>query len=71
MKFNPYDYNYSYSEWEHIIDEWIFDERNRKIAKRRFLDGVKLESLAEEFELSVQQTKTILQRSINILIKHI
>jgi DNA invertase Pin-like site-specific DNA recombinase len=71
LKFNPYDYNYSYSEWEHIIDEWIFDERNRKIAKRRFLDGVKLESLAEEFELSVQQTKTILQRSINILIKHI
>lgn len=71
MKFNPYDYNYSYSEWEHIIDEWIFDERNRKIAKRRFLDGVKIESLAEEFELSVQQTKTILQRSINILIKHI
>jgi DNA invertase Pin-like site-specific DNA recombinase len=71
LKFNPYDYNYSYSEWEHIIDEWIFDERNRKIAKRRFLDGVKIESLAEEFELSVQQTKTILQRSINILIKHI
>ena len=71
MKFNPYDYNYSYSEWEHIIDEWIFDERNRKIAKRRFLDGVKLEPLSEEFELSVQQTKTILQRSINILIKHI
>ena len=71
MKFNPYDYNYSYSEWEHIIDEWIFDERNRKIAQRRFLDGVKIESLAEEFELSVQQTKTILQRSINILIKHI
>lgn len=71
MKFNPYNYNYSYSEWEHIIDEWIFDERNRKIAKRRFLDGVKIESLAEEFELSVQQTKTILQRSINILIKHI
>lgn len=71
MKFNPYDYNYSYSEWEHIIDEWIFDERNRKITKRRFLDGVKLEPLSEEFELSVQQTKTILQRSINILIKHI
>lgn len=71
LKFNPYDYNYSYSEWEHIIDEWIFDERNRKIAKRRFLDGVKIESLAEEFELSVQQTKTILHRSINILIKHI
>lgn len=71
MKFDLNDYDYSYSEWEHIINEWIFDERNRAITKKRFLDGIKIEPLAEEFELSVQQIKNILYNSINILIKHI
>ena len=56
---NLYDYNYSRSEWEAIIDEYIFSERNRKIVKRKLLDGVTFEALAEEFDLSVQHTKTI------------
>lgn len=30
--------------------------------KRRFLDGVKFETLAEEFDLSVRQTKNIIRK---------
>ena len=36
-----------------IIDEWIHSERDRGMAKRRFLDGVTQEALAEEYDLSV------------------
>lgn len=64
-------YNLSYEEWERLIDSWIFDERNRKIIKRRLLDGIKFEPLAEEFGLSVQQTKTIVYKCQAKLFKRI
>lgn len=57
--------------WESLIDRWIFDQRNREILKRRLLDGVRFEPLAEEFSLSVQQTKTIVKRGLDRLIRHI
>ena len=65
------NYNLSRSEWENIIDEYIFKERDRAILKRRLLDGVCFEPLAEEFDLSVQQTKTIVYKATEKLIKHI
>ena len=64
-------YNLSYEEWERLIDSWIFDERHRKIIKRRLLDGIKFEPLAEEFGLSVQQTKTIVYKCQAKLFKRI
>lgn len=60
----------SRSEWEYIIDEWIFNERDRKLLKRRLLDGVCFEPLAEEFDLSVQHTKTIVYKLQKKLFKH-
>jgi DNA-directed RNA polymerase specialized sigma24 family protein len=64
----------SRSELEHLIDEWIIgknSERDRKILKRRLLDGICYEPLAEEFDLSVQQIKNIIYKSQNKLFKHI
>lgn len=58
--------NISRSEVEHLIDEWIFSERDRKILKRRLLDGITFEKLAEEFQdeygLSVRQIKNIVRK---------
>ena len=65
------DYNISRSALEHLINEWIFNERDRAIVKRRILDGVHYERLAEEFDLSVQQTKSIVYNAHEILTKHI
>lgn len=65
------NYDLSRSEWENLIDEYIFKERDREILKRRLLDGVLFEPLAEEFDLSVQQTKTIVYKATEKLIKHI
>lgn len=63
--------NLSVSEVSHLIDEWIFSERDRAILKRRLLDGICYEPLAEEFGLSVRQVKNIVYKSENKLFRHI
>ena len=53
---------YSRTEIEQAIDEWIVGrnaERNRAILKRRLIDGICYEPLAEEFDMSVRQIKNI------------
>lgn len=60
----------SRTEIERDIDEWILNERNRQILKRRLLDGIIYEKLAEEFELSVRQVKDIVYKSKEKLYKH-
>lgn len=59
------------SEWEKIIDEWIFNERDRKLLKRRLLDGVSFEPLSYEFDLSVQQTKSLVYKLQSRLVRHL
>lgn len=61
----------SRSEWEHIIDEWIFSERDRKIMKRRLLDGITFEALAEIFDMSDRQIKNIVRKCQAKIFKHI
>ena len=56
---------------ENLIDEWILNEKYRAILKRRLLDGVCYEPLAEEFKMSVRQVKTIVYKSEQKLFKHI
>ena len=65
------DANLSISEWEHIIDERIFSERDRYIMKRLLLDDASYESISEEVGLSTRYTKTIASKSIIILLEHI
>lgn len=60
----------SRSEVEALIDEWIFSERDRAILKRRMLDGICYEPLAEEFDLSVRQIKNIVYKSQEKLFRH-
>lgn len=58
---------YSRSEWERLIDEYIFNEDDRKMLKRRLLDGICYEPLAEEFDMSVAQIKRRIYKSQNKL----
>lgn len=70
----PDNIDISRTEWELLIDEWIVGknaERNRAILKRRLIDGICFEPLAEEFDLSVQQTKHIVYVLQNRLFKKI
>ena len=64
----------SRSEIESLIDEWIIGrnaQRDRQIIKRRLIDGVCFEPLAEEFELSVRQVKNIVYKTERIIFSHI
>ena len=60
----------SRSEWTRVIDEHIHDELWRRIFKRRWLDGVKLEPLAEEFDLSLRQVQRIVRTCERRIINH-
>ena len=62
---------YSRSELSSAIDEWILNEKHRKILKRRLLDGICFEPLAEEFDMSVRQIKRIVYKSQETLFRHI
>lgn len=63
--------DYSRSTVSAAIDEWIFNERDRAILKRRLLDGICYEPLAEEFGLSVDRIKQIVYKSQDRLFWHL
>ena len=46
-------------------------ERNRALLKRRIIDGVTIERLAEEFDLSVSQIKNIIRKTSFLLHNHL
>lgn len=54
--------DYTNSEIERLINEHVHNARNRDILKRRLIDGVCFEPLAEEFNLSVRQVKNIVYK---------
>ena len=62
---------YSNSQITEIINEYIHNERNRKLLLRRYVDGITLESLGEEFELSVTQVKNIIYGNEDVIFKHL
>lgn len=61
---------YTNSQIKALIAEHIHSERDRKILYRRLVDGVTFERLAEEFEMSPRQIRTIVHRQESILFKH-
>lgn len=64
----------SNTEIRQLIDEWTTGrnaERDRKILKRRLIDGICYEPLAEEFGLSVRQVKNIIYKRQEQLFRHI
>lgn len=60
---------YTNSNIERLIEEHIHKERDRKILKRRLIDGICFEPLAEEFDMSVSQIKRIVYKGENIVFK--
>ena len=54
--------DYTNSKIAEVIDEFIHSERDRAILKRRLIDGLCFEPLAEEFKMSVRQIKNIVYK---------
>ena len=69
-----HDRDISRTEIELAIDEWIIGknaERDRKVIRRRLIDGLTFERLAEEQELSVSQVRRIIWRGSEIIFRHL
>ena len=62
---------YTNTQISALIDEYIHSARDRAILKRRLIDGICFEPLAEEFGLSDRQVKRIIYRQQQAIFKHI
>ena len=68
---NIEDSNLDRYQFAELIDRWIFDEKDRIILKRKFLDNVALEKIAEEIDMSAVQTNRRFKKAKMQLFKRI
>lgn len=64
-------YEYTNSQIAALIDEHIHSQRDRAILKRRLIDGICYEPLAEEFDLSVPQIKRIIYKGQDRVLRYL
>lgn len=67
----PNNIDFSRTEWEHYIDEFIFNEEHRAMLKRNLLDGRTYEQIAEQFDCSRDKVARLIPRLQNRLFKKI
>lgn len=60
----------SRSEWEHLINEWVHSELDRRMLVRYLLDDITLERIAEEVNLSVVQCQHRVALAKKQLLEH-
>ena len=63
--------DYTNSQIDHLIDEYVHSERDRNILKRRLIDGICFEPLSEEFDMNDRQIRRIVYKLQEQLFKHI
>ena len=63
--------NITNQEIEKAVDTWIHSQRDRAILKRRLIDGICYEPLANEFDMSVRQIKNIVSKAEQKLFRHL
>ena len=62
---------YTNSQIRSLIDEHIHSERDRSMLYRRLIDGITIEKLSEEYELTPRQTWNIIHKNEQILFKYL
>lgn len=65
---------YSKSQLNEAIEEWIIGRnavRNREILKKKLVDGISYMAIADEYDLSLKRTKTIVREGTHIIIEHL
>lgn len=70
--FNPfYAYGISISESIKLIDEWIYNERDREIAKEKFLNGKTYNEISKKYNITARQTANRISNIVKQIEKHI
>ena len=54
-----------------LINETVLSARDRALVLRRLADGIRMEQLAEEFDLSVPQVKRIVYKAEDALARRV
>ena len=62
---------YSNTDMEKAINEYIHSERDRQILKSRLIDGLIYDELSDKYHLSARRVKTIVYRSQDGLFKRL
>ena len=60
---------YTNSQIEFAIAEFVHSERDRQVLRRRLIDGITFERLAEEQDMSVRHIKNIVYKNESILFR--
>lgn len=68
---NIEDSNLDRYQFSELIDRWIFDEKDRILLKRKFLDNAPIEKIAEEIGMSTVQTNRRFKKARMQLFKRI
>lgn len=58
------DFNYTKSEWEHLIKEQIIGlnaKRNQSIIRDKLFEGLSIQQIAEKYDLSETRVKTVIR----------
>lgn len=61
---------YTNSLIKELIREYIHSDRDRRVLYDRLVNGMTFEALAEKYEMSPRQMRTIVHRSEDILFRH-
>lgn len=67
---NAFDFDFSRSEWQNMIDEWIFDKTMREMLKLNLLDGLTYGEIAEKLNLSIDKVSKNIRKSKKYLFSH-
>lgn len=68
-KLDPKFFDYGRTEWEKVIQEYIFDEDDRYIATRYYLDNVSQTTIAEELSPDKPKSPTYMKNHIKRIVK--
>lgn len=60
----------SFSDYEFLINEWVFNKRDRDIMKSKILDGLTFEEVAELYDLTPRGVQYIVDKYRNTLLFH-
>lgn len=63
--------DYTNSQIEFLIDEYIHSDRDRALLKRRLIDGVVFDTLAEEFGMSDRHVKRLVYKLQDKVFKYL
>jgi DNA-directed RNA polymerase specialized sigma subunit len=63
--------DYSRTEISEAIEEWVLNEKYRKVMYKRLIDGHTFEQIAEELDMSPRQIKRIVYKCEDIIFRHL